>query len=64
LPTNALEGARGPLVVVNAESNALAITKIELGKIAMEMLLAAMLVHALHAALEDRVVALDRSAGC
>lgn len=28
------------------------------------VLLTALLVHALHAALEDRVVALDRSAGC
>ena len=43
-----------------AKRNAVAIPKIKLGKITVQMLLAAVLIHALHAALENRVVTFDR----
>src|ERR1700730_15533202 len=59
LADHTLERTRGPLAVVNSECDALIVTKIELGKVAMQMLLAAMLIDASHAALEDRIVALD-----
>ena len=59
LADDALHGAGGALHVIYAEPNAIAIAEIELRQIAVQMLLAAMLVDALHAALEDRVVAFD-----
>ena len=45
-------GPRGTLNVVYAKPDAIAIAEIELREIAVQMLLAAMLVDALHAALE------------
>ena len=59
LADDALNGARGTLYVIYAQPDAVAIAEIELRQIAVQMLLAAMLVDALHAALEDRVVAFD-----
>ena len=41
------------------QAHAVAIAEIEFAKIAVQMLLAAMLIDALHAALEDRKVAFD-----
>ena len=49
----------GPLNVIYAQPNAIGIAEIKLREIAVQVLLAAMLVDALHAALEDRIVALD-----
>jgi hypothetical protein len=45
--------------VIHAKRDAVRIAEIELGEIAVTVLLFAMLIDALHAALEDRVVALD-----
>jgi hypothetical protein len=45
---------------IHAKRRSIAVTKVKLGKIPMQMLLRAMLVHAFHAALENRVVAFDR----
>ena len=39
---------------VNTVGDLMVISELDLGKVAVQMLLAAMLVHALHAALEDR----------
>ena len=44
---------------MDAKRNAVAVAKIELGEIAVQVLLAAMLVDALHPAFEDREEALD-----
>ncbi len=52
------KGALGTLHVIYAKPNAVAIAEIEFAQIAVQMALAAMLVNALHAALEDRVIAL------
>jgi hypothetical protein len=48
------------LHVLDAQCGTIAVTEIELGKIAVQVLLAAMLVNAFHAALEDAVEALNR----
>ena len=56
----ALNGDLGAGRIVVAEADAVRVAKIELGQIAVQMLLAAMLVDAFHAALEDRIEALDR----
>jgi hypothetical protein len=42
------------IIVIEAASYALIVAKIKFGKVAMQVLLAAMLIDALHAALEDR----------
>src|ERR1700730_11292070 len=60
LPNDALQRAFGALCIVNAKLHAVVIAKIELGDVAMQMLLAAMLVDAFHAALENRIVAFYR----
>jgi hypothetical protein len=57
LSDHALQSAFGPLYVIAAKPNAVSITEIELRKIPMQMLFLAVLVDALHAALEDRKVA-------
>ena len=49
------------LAVVDSEGDAVVVPEIELGEVAVQVLLAAMLANALHAPLEDRVVALDRA---
>jgi len=51
--------ARATFYVIYAEPNAIAIAEIKLSEIAVQVLLAAMLIDALHAALEDRIVVLD-----
>jgi len=51
-------------VIGHAQLGAVRIAKIEFRKIAVEMLLAAMLVRSDHAALEDREHALDGVGGC
>jgi hypothetical protein len=48
-------GLIGPVLIVNAKRNAVAVAEIKLRQIAVQMLLSAMLVDALHAALEDRI---------
>src|SRR5208282_220723 len=60
LADDTLDHTRGTLYVIYAQPNAIAIAEIELRQIAVQMLLATVLVDALHAALEDRVVALNR----
>jgi hypothetical protein len=59
-PNNALDGDLGALNVIYTEPDAVAIAEIVFRKISVQMLFAAMLIDALHAALEDRVVPLDR----
>ena len=49
----------GALGIFDAQARAVVIAEIELSEIAMQMSFAAMLVHALHAALEDREEAFD-----
>jgi hypothetical protein len=46
--------------IVAAERNARAAAKVKFGKVTMKVLLAAVLIGALHPPLENRVVALDR----
>jgi len=57
LSNDALYGAFSSLNVVYAQPNTIAIAEIELREIAMQVLLFAVLIHALHAALEDREIA-------
>jgi hypothetical protein len=59
LSNDTFDCARGALYVIYAEPDAIAIAEIEFGKIAVQMLFAAMLVDALHAAFEDRIVAFN-----
>ena len=59
LADDALNGPRSALNVIYAKPDAIGIAEIELGSIAVQMFFAAMLVHALHAALEHRIVILD-----
>lgn len=53
LAYRATDRAIGALAVVNPELGAVAVAEIELCQIAVQVLLGAMLVDALHAALED-----------
>jgi len=46
-------------LILDAKPGTVSIAEIELGQIAVQVLLAAMLVDALHAAFEDRVIALN-----
>ena len=48
------------LRVVNAKSFTLVVAKVEFGKIALQVLLADLVVHAVNAALHDREVAFNR----
>jgi hypothetical protein len=59
LANNALERLVRPLHVVHAECDPVVVPEIELGEIAMQMLLAAVLIDAGHPALEDAEQALD-----
>src|SRR5687768_4191972 len=54
LTADALKHEVGALRIVDAKLNAIAVAEIELDRIAMQMLLPAMLIDALHAALKDR----------
>ena len=49
--------------IIHAERGACVVTKIELREIAVQMLLAAVLINALHAALKNREVAFNRISG-
>src|SRR5271170_6480855 len=53
LSQNPFHCATRPSLIVHTQRNAIAITKIKLREIAVQMLFAAMLIRALHAALED-----------
>src|SRR5579863_9689983 len=57
LADNAFQRAVGAGHIVNAKFDPVAIAEIELGQIAVQVLFLAMLIDALHAALEDRIVA-------
>src|ERR1700724_288113 len=59
LSDDTFQRAFGAFYVIYAKPNAIAIAKVKFGEIAMQMLLAAMLVDALHAAFEDRIVAFN-----
>lgn len=54
LAHDTLEHVVAPLGVGHAKRNAVVIAEVELGKIAVKVMLGAMLVHAVHTALEDR----------
>jgi hypothetical protein len=56
LSDDALNRALGALHVIYAEPNAIAIAKVELSKVTVQVLFAAMLVDAGHATLENRIV--------
>jgi hypothetical protein len=56
LSNDAFDRALGAIYVIYAEPDAIAIAEIEFGKIAVQMLFAAMLIDALHAAFENRIV--------
>ena len=60
LAADARQGASGSAAIVNAVRNTVAIAELKLGEAAMQVLLAAMLIHALHAVLEDGECSLDR----
>ena len=53
----AANSKHGALLIIVTKRNAVIVPEIKFREIAVQMLLAAMLVHALHAALEDREVA-------
>jgi len=56
---DAFQGAIGALFIVNAETDAVAVSEIEFSYIPMKVAFAAVLVDALHASLEHAVEALD-----
>jgi hypothetical protein len=51
----------GALKVIDAKGRPLVVPKIELGEIALEMLLADVVLHARNAALQDREISLNRA---
>ena len=53
LAFNALHGERRTFPIVVTERDTMIVTKVKFSEIAMQMLLAAMLIHAFHAALEN-----------
>jgi len=59
LTDDALHGPCGSLNVIYAEPDAIAIAEIKFCEIAVQMLLAAVLIDTLHTALENRIVALN-----
>src|ERR1700681_1766461 len=63
LADDSFERALGALHIVHAEPHAVAIPEIEFRQVAVQVLLGAMLIHALHATLEDRIEAFDRIGG-
>src|SRR5580704_17140899 len=60
---NALDRVFSARHVIYAKPNAVAIAEIELAQITVQVLLAAMLVHAFHTELEYREISLDRVRG-
>jgi hypothetical protein len=59
LSNNALNRFRRAFHIANVKSYALTITEVEFGKVAFQMFLADMVVHAIDAALEDRKLSFD-----
>src|SRR3954447_10984183 len=59
LPFHSEQGRTCPAGIINAEPDAVVVTELELGQIAVQMLLVAMLIDAFHAALEQAEVAFD-----
>lgn len=55
-----LQGSLGPALIVDAKLYAIVVAEFKLSQIAMQMFLAAMLIDALHAALENREIAFQR----
>lgn len=64
LADNAANGNERALVIIHSGRNPVRVTEIEFCQIAVQMLLATMLVDPAHAALEDRKEALDRVRVC
>lgn len=60
LSSNALQGTISARRIINSKFDAVRISEIKFSKIAVQMFLTAMLINALHAALEDAVVAFNR----
>src|SRR5690606_37848021 len=60
LPADASQGLVCALVVSDAEGDALVVAEIEFRQIALQVLLADVVIGAVDAALEDREIALDR----
>jgi hypothetical protein len=60
LAFRALQSRERPVAIVAPEPGAVIVAEIELGKVAVKVLLAAVLVHAGHAPLEDREHVLNR----
>src|SRR3954471_16617710 len=60
LALHAEKGCLGALAIVHTQRDAVVVAELELGHVAVQVLLVAVLVDALHPALEDREVALDR----
>lgn len=56
LADDALHGKARAQSIINAKRNTIAVAKIKFRKITMQVLFLAVLVHALHAALENRIV--------
>ena len=57
---DALQSFYRAVLIVNAKRDAVGVAEVKLRQVAMQVLLLAMLIDALHAALENRIVALDR----
>jgi hypothetical protein len=51
-----LDGLIGPFLIINAKRDPVAIPEVKLRQIAVQMFLGTVLINALHAALEDRIV--------
>ena len=63
LPNRATQRPLCPVKIVHAKGNAVGVAEIKLTQISVQMLLSAMLVNALHAAFEDRIVAFHSVGG-
>ena len=60
LASRAFDCKRRTFAIFDAERGAVVVAEIVFRKITMQMLLAAMLIHTTHAALEDAEIAFDR----
>ena len=63
LPLRATNGARRTFPILATELGPVVIAELKLRETAMQMLFAAMLIHTLHAALENREVVFERVSG-
>ncbi len=59
LAANAFDRGNGAIGVIEAKRNAVIVAMIIFGQVPMQMLFAAVLINALHAAFEDREIAFD-----